>query len=83
MAINIYRSGRNYSFINFSSIFMRDTKNSTLCSSSSQLRLRDCKSIHLFVGAESEPIIEASQDIQIGPYPLYYAGIDGKINSKQ
>jgi hypothetical protein len=60
------------------SIFLRDTTNTTLCSASGQLRLRDAKNIHLFVGSEAEPIIEASIGIHIGPYALSYEGIEGE-----
>lgn len=44
---------------------------------SSQLRLRDCQNIYLFVGCESDPIIEASDEIIVGPYFLSYKGIKG------
>jgi len=57
------------------SVFLRDSINSTLCSVSGQLRIRDCKEIHVFGGAESEPIIESSVNIKIGPYTLNYEGI--------
>jgi protein XRP2 len=60
-----------------SSIFLRDSKNCTLVCASSQLRLRDCEGIHLFVGCESDPIIEASSGVIVGPYFLSYKGIEG------
>lgn len=63
--------------LSFFSLFLRDTKNSTLVSASSQLRLRDCQNIHLFVGTESDPIIEASTEVIVAPYFLSYKGIKG------
>lgn len=61
----------------FFSIFLRDSKNCTLMCASSQLRLRDCQNIYLYVACESDPIIEASSDIIVGPYYLSYKGIKG------
>ncbi|OXA56058.1 protein XRP2 [Folsomia candida] len=63
------------------SLFLRDTKNSTLVCTSSQLRLRDCQNIHLFVATESDPIIEASTEIVVGPYFLSYNGLVDQFKS--
>lgn len=45
-------------------------------SATTQLRLRDCKDIHLFSACESDPIIESSQNVNVAPYFLTYEGID-------
>ena len=62
-----------------SSIFLRDSNNCTLVCASSQLRLRDCRNVNLYVGCESEPIIEASTNIVTAPYYLNYKGMNGKL----
>ncbi|ODM99893.1 Protein XRP2 [Orchesella cincta] len=63
------------------SIFLRDSKNCTLMCASSQLRLRDCQNIYLYTACESDPIIEASTDVIIGPYFLSYKGIKDHFTS--
>lgn len=67
----------NVSICLLCSIFLRDSKNCTLMCASTQLRLRDCQNIYLYVACESDPIIEASSDIIVAPYYLSYKGIKG------
>ena len=54
-----------------SSIFVRNCENSKLVIICQQLRLRDCKNLHIMLFSQTEPIIEASSNITFSSFQGY------------
>lgn len=55
-----------------SSVFLRDCKNCTVVCATQQLRLRNCNHVQLSLLCATEPIIESSNDINIGCFGITY-----------
>ena len=61
----------------FGSVFLRNCANCIVIVACEQFRLRDCNNVEILLACATQPIIEASTTISVGPFAAYYPQLKG------